>query len=76
MLSKDEVQFKLNQIGYDRRFTVIFMKRDGTQRKLTGAMEKPEGEPKCKTAVAVKEEDTGFWKSFRIDSVLSIKEDA
>lgn len=74
MLTQDEVQFKLNQIGYDRRFTVIFLKKDGKQRKLVGSMEKPDGEPKCKTAVAVKEEDTGMWKSFCIDRVLSIVE--
>jgi len=70
MLTANEVQDKLNMIGYNREFTVVFTKKDGTQRKITGYMEKPDGPPKQSVAVPVVTEEG--WKSFRLDSVLSI----
>jgi len=70
MLTANEVQNKLNMIGYNREFTVVFTKKDGTQRKITGYMEKPDGTPKKSVAVPVVTEEG--WKSFRLDSVLEI----
>jgi len=70
MLTANEVQNQLNMIGYHREFTVVFTKKDGTQRKITGYMEKPDGQPKQSVAVPVVTEEG--WKSFRLDSVLEI----
>jgi len=72
-LEVSQVQHFLDNIGYNP-FTVIFLKRDGTQRSLTGTLEEPKATPKDKrsTAVPVKDEESGMWKSFRVDSVLSI----
>jgi len=70
MLTANEVQDKLNMIGYNREFTVVFTKKDGTQRKITGYMEKPDGPPKQSVAVPIVTEEG--WKSFRLDSVLEI----
>jgi len=47
----DQVKHKLNEVGYGRTFTVIFTKKDGTQRKITGYMEKPDGQPKQSAAM-------------------------
>jgi hypothetical protein len=70
MLTANQVQEKLNMIDYGQKFTVVFTKKDGTQRKITGYMEKPDGPPKQSVAVPVVTEEG--WKSFRLDSVLSI----
>jgi hypothetical protein len=70
MMTQDQVQDKLNTIGYYKKFTVVFTKKDGTKREITGYMEKPEGEPRQSVAVPVVTEEG--WKSFRLDSVLSI----
>lgn len=70
MLTANQVQNQLNMIGYNREFTVVFTKKDGTQRKITGYMEQPDGPPKQSVAVPVVTEEG--WKSFRLDSVLSI----
>lgn len=69
-MTPQEVQNQLNMIGYHKEFTVVFTKKDGTQRKITGYMEKPEGPPKQSVAVPVVTEEG--WKSFRLDRVLSI----
>jgi len=50
-MTPQEVQQKLNTIGYHKEFTVIFTKKDGTQRKITGYMERPDGPPKQSVAV-------------------------
>jgi len=70
VLTPQEVQKKLDTIGYHKEFTVVFTKKDGTQRKITGYMEKPDGPPEQSVAVPVVTEEG--WKSFRLDSVLSI----
>jgi len=70
MLTANQVQEKLNMIDYGQKFTVVFTKKDGTQRKITGYMEKPDGPPKQSVAVPVVTEEG--WKSFRLDSVLEI----
>lgn len=71
-MNTNQVKHKLNNIGYNKTFTVIFTKKDGTQRKITGYMERPEGEPKQSVAVPIVTEEG--WKSFRLDSVLEIVE--
>jgi hypothetical protein len=79
MLTANEVQDKLNMIDYGQEFTVVFTKKDGTQRKITGYMEKPTSEPRYgrtdlgKQSVAVPVVTEEGWKSFRLDSVLSIE---
>jgi len=67
-LPVETVQHFLDNIGSEV-FTVIFLKKDGSQRLLTGSIE-----PKDKRSVAVPVMDleSGMWKSFRVDSVLSI----
>jgi len=70
MLTANEVQDKLNTIDYGQDFTVVFTKKDGTQRKITGYMEKPDGPQKQSVAVPIVTEEG--WKSFRLDSVLEI----
>ena len=69
-MTPQEVQNTLNAIGYHKEFTVVFTKKDGTQRKITGYMEQPTGEPKQSVAVPVVTEEG--WKSFRLDSVLEL----
>lgn len=70
MLTKDQVQNQLNMIEYGQEFTVVFTKKDGTQRKITGYMEATDGKPRQTSAVPIVTEEG--WKSFRLDSVLSI----
>ena len=69
-MTPQEVQNTLNMIGYHKEFTVIFTKKDGSQRKITGYMEQPTGPVKQSVAVPVVTEEG--WKSFRLDSVVSI----
>jgi len=74
-MTPQEAQNTLNSIGYHKEFTVVFTKKDGTQRKITGFLEKPEGKLKNTKAVPVKVtqgDAAGQWRSFRLDSVLSI----
>ena len=73
-MTKDQVQHMLNNIGYNNEFTVVFIKKDGTQRKITGMMETPTKEPNgVSVSVMVTEgEAAGQWRGFRLDSVLSI----
>ena len=74
-MTPQEVQNTLNMIEHHKEFTVVFTKKDGTQRKITGYMEQPTGEPKQSIAVPVKVtqgDASGQWRSFRLDSVLSI----
>jgi len=76
MLTTEQTQDKLNTIGYYKEFTVVFTKKDGTERKITGFMEAPEGEPKSLTAVPMKVtqgEAAGQWRSFKLDSVLKLE---
>jgi len=70
MLTTKQSQNKLNTIDYGQEFTVVFIKKDGTQRKITGHMEKPTSEPKQSVVVPVVTQ--GGWKSFRLDSVMEI----
>jgi hypothetical protein len=68
-LSTTEVQHFLNNIG-GRPFTVIFMKKNGEQRKLTGVLD---------TSAHKQDNDVNFlteegWKRFNIGRVLWIQE--
>ena len=73
MLTEKQVQEKLNSIPFYSTFTVQFVKKDGTIREMTVYMEPPvSGQARVTSAVSVKEKDTGAWKAFRTDSVLSI----
>ena len=76
MLTANEVQEKLNSIGYgeDKRFVVIFNKVDGTQRKMRCWMETPTEEIKDKPYVPVHDIDIdNAFRSFRLDSVISLE---
>lgn len=72
-MSAQEVRNTLNMIGYHKEFQVIFTKANGEQRVMKCMMEAPSGPPKNPSVVPVMEIDTGMWKSFKVDSVLSIK---
>jgi hypothetical protein len=75
MLTQEQVQNTLVSIGYYKEFTVIFTKTNGERRKITGFLEKPEGKLRNTQAVPVKVtqgDAAGQWRSFRLDSVLSI----
>tara|TARA_R100001086_G_C11802263_1_gene249176 strand:- start:372 stop:605 length:234 start_codon:yes stop_codon:yes gene_type:complete len=77
-MTPDQVTHTLADIGYQRVFTVIFNKVDGTQRKITGFMDVPTGPIKNPNVVPVKVTEgdaAGQWRSFRKDSVLSIAAD-
>ena len=72
-LTEQQVQDKLKSIPFYSTFTVQFQKKDGSIREMTVYMEPPvSGQAKVTSAVAVKEKNTGLWKAFRTDSVLSI----
>ena len=74
-MTPQEVQNTLNAIGYHKEFTVVFTKKDGTQRKITGYMEKPTGPVEQSVAVPVKVtqgDAVGQWRSFRVDLVSNI----
>jgi hypothetical protein len=74
MLPKETVLNKLNMIGYQKEFVVIFTKSDGTQRMMKCMMDKPkEGSKPVTTAMPVMDLEKGSWRSFRLDSVLSIE---
>lgn len=75
MLSEQQVQEKLKGIPFYSPFKVQFQKKDGTLREMTVYMEPPvSGQANVSSAIAVKEKDTGLWKAFRLDSVLSINQ--
>jgi hypothetical protein len=70
-LSKEQVKFQLDQIGYDKEFVVIFYKSNGEQRKMRCKMEPPTGnKPKNPDIVPVVDLEIDSWRSFRVDSVL------
>jgi len=74
-MTPEEVQKKLDLIGSLREFTVVFTKKNGETRKITGFMEVPSGELKEAVPVKVTEGDAaGQWRSFRLDSVVELKE--
>ena len=73
VLDKETVKFKLNQIGYDKEFVVIFYKVNGEQRKMRCKMEVPTSKPKHPDVVPVVDLDKDSWRSFRVDSVAFLE---
>lgn len=67
-MPSDQVQHFLDGLKPMQKFTVIFTKVDGTQRKITGYLD-PNGVSR-KQAVPVCTQEG--WKSFKLDHVLSI----
>lgn len=72
-LDKKYVQHQMNMIGYQKPFTVIFVKKDGTQRKLKCMLEKPTKPIDYSKPVPVLDLESGGHKSFSLDRVLSIE---
>lgn len=66
--SSEEVQFFLDNLAPMQEFTVIFTKKDGTQRQITGHLD-PNGVTRKSNPPVQTEEG---WKSFNIGRVLSI----
>ena len=60
------VQFFLDNIG-GHPFTVVFLKKDGTERTMTGMLD-----PKNKRSenVPVMDLESGQWKSFNVNRVV------
>jgi len=80
-LTKEEVKFQLEQIGYNKEFVVIFyktLKKGQTvpeQRKMHCRMEPPKRDPaKNPDVVPVVDLEKGAWRSFRTDSVVYLGE--
>ena len=73
-MTKEQVKFQLDQIGYGKEFVVIFYKVNGEQRKMRCMMEPPTGEPKNPLVVPVMDLDKGAWRSFRVDAVAFLGE--
>lgn len=73
MLTANEVIAKLKTIGHHVPFTVTFIKKDGSERVITGWLELPPKDNKQEFPenVPVASEEGG-WKSFNINRVLSI----
>jgi len=72
-LTKEQVKFQLDQIGYGKEFVVIFYKVNGEQRKMRCKMEVPSGSPKSNEVVPVVDLDKDSWRSFRVDSVAHLE---
>ena len=68
VLDTQYVQFFLDNLPPMQKFTVIFKKVDGTQRKISGYLD-PNNHSR-KNAVPVMTEDG--WRSFKIDRVLFV----
>ena len=83
-MSKEQVKFQLDQIGYNKEFVVIFYKVNGEQRKMRCKMEVPKrdsatplrastSKPKHPDVVPVVDLDKDSWRSFRADSVAFLE---
>jgi len=73
MLNVNEVREKLATIKPQQQFLVVFNKVDGTERKMKCWMEPESGDTNDKPYVPVRDADKdGAWRSFRLDSVVSI----
>ena len=67
LIDVDTVQFFLDNIG-GHPFTVVFLKKDGTERSLTGMLDVTKASRS--ENVPVMEIGTGQWKSFNINRVV------
>ena len=66
-LSTTTVQTFLDNIGGDP-FTVTFLKKDGTERQVTGMLDTTKN--KRSENVPVMDLETGSWKSFNVNRVV------
>ena len=66
LMDKAQVQFFLDNIGA-KQFTVIFLKKDGSQRKVTGSLDV---NGKRSENVPVMCAESASWKSFNINRVV------
>ena len=69
LLDPTVVQFFLDNRKPMEQFTVIFKKVDGSQRVMTGTLDPTKPYKRDKAVPIMTEEG---WRSFRLDSVLSI----
>ena len=67
LIDQETVQDFLDNIGGDP-FTVTFIKKDGTERKVTGMLDTTKN--KRSENVPVMDLETGSWKSFNVNRVL------
>lgn len=74
-LPKKQVQDQLGMIGYQKPFTVVFVKKDGSQRKLKCMLEKPTKPINYNKPVPVMDLEKNKWSSFDVSKVLYIGED-
>lgn len=72
-MESNTVKNTLEAIGFGREFTVTFTKTDGSERKMRCMMEAPTKPIKNPNVVPVMDLDKGVWRSFKVDSVLSIE---
>ena len=71
LLEVDLVQTFLDTIG-GSPFTVTFLKKDGTERKVTGMLDTTK--TKRSENVPVMDLETGSWKSFNVNRVINMEE--
>ena len=69
-LSTTTVQTFLDNIG-GSPFTVTFLKKDGTERKVTGMLDTTKN--KRSENVPVMDLETGSWKSFNVNRVINME---
>lgn len=75
-LTKQEVVQKLQAIGYEKPFTVRFTKVNGEERVMLASMGTPDeykGDLGSLEALPVKDLEKSQWRSFRLDSVVSLE---
>ena len=70
LIKASEVQTFLDNIG-GSPFTVTFLKKDGTQRVLTGMLDTTKN--KRSENVPVMDMETGSWKSFNVNRVVCLE---
>jgi len=70
-LSTDTVQHFLDTIG-GSPFTVTFLKKDGTERKVTGMLDTTKN--KRSENVPVMDLESGQWKSFNVTRVINMEQ--
>ena len=69
-LSTTTVQHFLDNIG-GSPFIVTFLKKDGTERKVTGMLDTTKN--KRSENVPVMDLETGSWKSFNVNRVINME---
>jgi hypothetical protein len=72
-MTPKQVDQKLQAIGYQKEFVVVFIKVNGEPRKMKAMMEVPSEAPKNPDVVPVMDLEKGAWRGFRKDSVVSLE---